>query len=99
MNTLKLLKPGGVSVHTTEYNISSEENIDIPYLAVFGKRFFDELCDEITSEGHYFAPLDLRLGNSPEDDYVYSGGLESHYKMIIGGAVATSIGIFIKKKE
>ena len=97
-NTLKLLKPGGVSVHTTEYNISSEKSSDIPYFAVFGKEFFDELHDEIVSQGHFFAPLDYRLGNHPDDDYisVLERG-DDHFKLLNFKTISTSIGITIIK--
>jgi len=99
-NTLKLLKPGGVSVHTTEYNISSEESSDIPYYAAFGKKFFDELRDEIESQGHFFAPLDYRLGNHPDDDYIsVLENADNHFKLLNFKIVSTSIGITIVKSK
>ena len=100
INSLKVLKPGGVAVHTTEYNISSEDSIDIPYKAVFGKNFFDELRDEVIAQGHYFAPLDYRLGNHPDDDHVpMQASIEDHLKLYVSGTIATSIGIIIVKGE
>lgn len=98
-NTLKLLKPGGISVHTTEYNISSEESFDdVPYQAIYGKNFFDKLQEEITAAGHSFSPLDLRLGNHPDDDYVAPAGKHDvHMKLMLSGNVSTSIGIIITK--
>ena len=100
INTLNVLKPGGVSVHTTEFHLAGDESIDeIPYCTLFGKNFFDSLRDEITSMGHYFAPLDYRLGNHPEDDYVYwlDQPAAQHFKLSVDGHLSTSIGIIIIK--
>lgn len=98
LNTLKLLKPGGISVHTTEFNLSSEDNAGRPYCNVFGKKFFEELQREIVSMGHYFAPLDYRLGDHSDEDYVYNfEGTKSPFKLWIDGCIATSIGIIIIK--
>ena len=99
INSLKTLKPGGVSVHTTEFNLSSEDNeTSIPYCIAYGKKFFDDISKEIKEMGHYFAPLDYRLGDHPADDYVYKWGEpEPHFKVMIGDSVATSFGIIIVK--
>jgi len=97
-NSLKVLKPGGMSVHTTEYNISSEESVDIPYQAAFGKHFLDNLRDELISLGHDVAPFDFRLGNHPDEDYVSPGG-DNHFKLRNFDSVTTSIGLIIKKAK
>jgi len=99
-NALKLLKPGGVAVHTTEYNISSAETIEDPYSAIFGVTFFDNLIARLAEEGHHVAPLDLRLGNHPDEDYIFDfQGEKPHFKLLFYTTVATSIGIIIVKGE
>ena len=99
LNTLELLKPGGISVHTTEFNLSSANNAGVPSDHVFGKDFFDELREEIMSMGHHFAPFDYRLGEHSDDDYVFrrSEELSPHFKLWSYGCIATSIGFYIVK--
>ena len=100
LNTLKLLKPGGVSVHTTEYNLSSNKTAITEWGNVFGQDFFKDLFKEVTSRGYSIAPLDYRLGIHPDEDYVYNWeGNKSHFKLKLGESVATSIGIIIEKTK
>jgi len=97
-NALQLLKPGGIAVHTTEYNISESESVNDPRNAVFGAAFFNELVTNLEIQGHYMEPLDFRLGNHPDDDYIYAfEGTNPHFKLLLYNTVATSIGIIIKK--
>jgi len=97
LNSLKVLKPGGISVHTTDYNITSDFNVDIPHMAVFGRSFFEQLRNETEKMGHTFLPFDLRLGNSPADDCVYWEG-EDEYRMkqLLAGYITTSISLVIR---
>lgn len=100
LNTLDVLKPGGVSVHTTEFNLSTDESVDeIPYYSIYGKNFFNDLRHEITAMGHYFAPFDYRLGEHPDEDYIFKfKEPTAHFKLLIGNYISTSIGIIIVKK-
>ena len=98
LNTLKVLNPGGVSVHTTEFNLSTEGDADTPFGIIFGKTFFESLRDEIIAMGHHFVPLDYRLGNHPDEEYVYRmEGPSLHFKILLNGYISTSIGIIIIK--
>jgi SAM-dependent methyltransferase len=100
LNALKVLKPGGIAIHTTEYNLSGDGNGETIYGIVFGSRFFEELRDEITAMGHDFAPLDFRLGTHPLDDHIIKADEERHhhFKLLLGDYIATSIGIIIQVK-
>jgi len=102
LNTLNTLKPGGVSVHTTEFNLTTDKSYqlqgDNPYTTVFGKSFFEGLYNKIVETGGCFAPLDFRLGNHPDEDYIYNWeGTRNHFKLVLGEVIATSIGIIIIK--
>ena len=99
LNTLKVIKPGGVSVHTTEFNLTSDKSIDIPYNAIYGKDFFESLRKEINDMGHYFATIDYRLGVHPSDDYIsWPDYKDAHFKLNYNGYITTSIGIIVVKK-
>jgi hypothetical protein len=88
-------------VHTTEFHLGGDNTVDdVPFCTLYGKDFLDDLRDEITAMGHYFAPLDYRLGDHPDDDFVYSPRDPSapHFKLSIDGNLVTSLGLFIRAK-
>jgi SAM-dependent methyltransferase len=101
-NQLKTLKPGGWAVHTTEFNISSNDRtLETGDTVVFRMRDIEQLVKELRSEGHYVEELDYSLGGLPEDFAVdvHPYQQEKHLKLQICEYVATSIGIIIQKKK
>lgn len=101
-NQLKTLKPGAWAVHTTEYNVSSEEQtLDNDNTVIFRKKDLEKLADELRSEGHYVEPFDFSMGAFPEDyavDYL-PHKQEVHLKLQINEFVVTSVGLIIRKAE
>jgi SAM-dependent methyltransferase len=98
-NMLKCLKPGGVAVHTTEYNISSYFGVDIPGNSLFGRSDFIEIRNNLISKGHYVEELDFRLGIYSDEDYVaYPPYKKPHFKLSIESNICTSFALIIKKK-
>ncbi|GHV58146.1 hypothetical protein FACS189460_5590 [Deltaproteobacteria bacterium] len=70
-NTLKLLKPGGISIHTTEFNIYSEnETIDNCGSVLFQKKHFEKLSEIINKGGDRLYPINFDLGDGLFDRYV-----------------------------
>jgi hypothetical protein len=101
-NQLKTLKPGGWAVHTTEFNISSNDRtLETGDTVLFRMRDIEQLVKELRSEGHYVEELDYSLGGLPEDFAVdvHPYQEERHLKLQICEYVATSIGIIIQKKK
>jgi SAM-dependent methyltransferase len=100
-NQLKTLKPGGWSVHTTEYNISSN---DVTLLdgstVIYRQRDIERLTNELRSMGHYVEELDFSMGGMPEDFRVdFSPHVQDiHLKLQVDRFVVTSIGLIIQKK-
>jgi SAM-dependent methyltransferase len=99
-NCMNTLKPGGILVFTTEYNITSEEEtIENPYNYVFTKKNIETIIEKLENEGHYVYPLDLRLGNLSGNKYVdlppYHQKL--HLRLLMDGFEVTSIGIIVKR--
>jgi hypothetical protein len=112
-NAMKCLKPGGIAVHTTEFNLSSNSSTILSGSSVvFRKKDFERIAANLVKEGHKI-DLCFKLGETAADNYVdlppynYGGLLYSmrgitphlHLRLIIDGYIATSYGIIIKKKS
>jgi hypothetical protein len=98
--SLACLKPGGIAVHTTEYNVSSNsDTIDYRSTVIFRRQDIERIVAKLSACGHEVAPLDLSEGNMPNDAIVdlppYSQDI--HLKLRIKDYVCTSVGIIIKK--
>lgn len=95
------LKPGGIAVHTTEYNLSSEYNTQNHNSFVFLRSIdFIEICEGLTSQGHSPEPLDFRLDNSEFDNIIsFEGISRPHFKVYSDGYIVTSFGLIIRKGE
>jgi SAM-dependent methyltransferase len=101
-NQLKTLKPGGWAVHTTEFNISSNDvTLDNCDTVVFRMRDLEQLAKELRSEGHFVEELDYSLGGLPEDFQVdvFPHTEDVHLKLQLNEFVVTSIGLIIRKKK
>lgn len=100
-NQLKTLKPGGWAVHTTEYNISSndetQENNDT---VIYRQRDIERIVNELRNEGHFVEELDFSIGGLPEDFIVDTEPHQQkvHLKLQVDKFVVTSIGLIIQKK-
>lgn len=100
-NQLKTLKPGGWSVHTTEFNISSnDETQDHNDTVIFRQRDIEHIVNELRKEGHFVEEIDFSIGGLPEDYQVDVSPhrQEVHVKLQVGRFVVTSLGIIIQKK-
>lgn len=101
-NQLKTLRPGGWSVHTTEFNVSSndetQENNDT---VIYRHRDIEKIAAELRKEGHFVEETDYSLGGLPEDYMVDTEPhlQDIHLKLQVGKYVVTSIGLIIRKKS
>jgi len=101
-NQLKTLKPGGWAVHTTEYNISSNEATqDLNETVIFRQRDIEKVITELRAEGHFVEETDFSMGGMPEDFQVdlTPHRQEVHVKLQVGPFVVTSLGLIIRKKQ
>ncbi len=105
LNSLECLKPGGIAVHTTEYNIHTLlPTVTKGSTVFFQKRHIHRLAQRLVEEGHHVT-LNLHKGNGKLDRHYdfppYSE--EKHLKLIVSKQgkffVATSLGLLIKKKS
>lgn len=98
---MKCLKPGGIAVHTTEYNLSStEQTIDKGTTVIFRRQDIEALIRDLQADGHEVEKLQLDIGGSPEDSLVdippYSGDV--HLKLqLFNEYVSTSVALIVKK--
>lgn len=64
---LDVLKPGGISVHTTEINLNSNiSTITDGYSVIFRRCDIEEICRWMNENGHKMY-VDFRRGNKPMD--------------------------------
>lgn len=96
------LKPGGVAVHTTEYNLSSEtETLVDGNSVIFRKSDLRELVEKLTKKGCRVEPLDFEVGQDPADLVVDEPPYthDPHLRLMIGPYLSTSFGIIVTKLE
>jgi hypothetical protein len=94
------LRPGGVAVHTTEFNLSSNQGtVSSGPTVIYRRADIEQLVSQLTAEGHYVEPLNLDLGNHPlahhVDERPYSS--DRHVRLALYGYAVTSIGLIIRK--
>jgi len=100
-NSMECLKPGGIGVHTTEYNVSSnDDTITEGDVCLYRKRDIEEIVDNLRSQGHKVS-IDFSYGNLPSDSIVdvppYKH--DPHLKLQYGKYVITSVSLIIQKRS
>jgi len=107
----KVLKPGGVMVHTTEYNFGVEEKtLETGPVVLYRRSHFEALARQLTSEGLNVSALDFDLGNKPLDQFIdlppygWAGSelpfnmySNAHLRFAFQGFPYTSIGIIARR--
>ncbi|AMA73253.1 MULTISPECIES: methyltransferase domain-containing protein [Aneurinibacillus] len=101
INQMKCLRPGGIAIHTTEFNVSSnDETLEYGITVLFRKRDIEWMVETLRAAGHSI-DIDYSLGNGQIDSFIDVPPYTSQYhlKLQIGQFVSTSIGLIIKKAE
>lgn len=71
VNSLSVLKPGGIAVHTTEFNYLSEyKTIDNWPTVLFTKKDFLNLKSRVECDGHKLLGPDFTIGNGVLDKFI-----------------------------
>ena len=99
--SIACLVPGGVAVHTTEFNCSSDnDTLDHASTVLFRQRDFLDLANRLRARGHRI-DLTFDLGDQPLDQHVdiapYSA--DRHLKLRIEKWVTTSFGLIVQKSD
>ncbi|HLM74137.1 MAG TPA: methyltransferase domain-containing protein [Polyangiaceae bacterium] len=100
VRAMDCLKPGGVAVHTTEYNLTSNDATPASGATVlFRRRDIEELGNRLRDRGFELLPLNLHPGGDRLDHHVdvppYK--LSPHLRLMISRHAATSLGILIRR--
>jgi SAM-dependent methyltransferase len=100
---LDCLRPGGVAVHTTEFNLSSnDETLASGPSVIYRLRDIEDMIQGLRRRGHHVEPLDIDPGDRDVDRFVdlppYSGpGGIKHLRLDLEGFASTSLGLIIRK--
>lgn len=102
LDSMRLLKPGGIAVHTTEINCSSNEaTIEDGNNVLFRRSDIEQLGDALRNIRCGMTRPDFEMGVHPFDlDYdvpPYFNSGRKHIKLEIGGFVSTSFLIVAHK--
>ncbi|MGI9377331.1 MAG: methyltransferase domain-containing protein [Tsuneonella suprasediminis] len=111
--SLATLRPGGLAVHTLEFNIENDgPTVDNWTTVLFQQRHLEALAARLRSQGHQVEELDFGTGSGPMDHFIdlppwhhdpgenaaVSLGEPLHLKLAIDGFVSTSFGLIVTKK-
>ncbi len=99
-NAMACLKPGGVAVHTTEFNVSSNtRTVDYRTVVIYRRCDMERMVDRLAACGHTIEPFSFETGDLPADritdvpPYAQNGTL----KLLIREYVSTSVGLVVAK--
>jgi SAM-dependent methyltransferase len=94
------VRPGGVAVHTTEYNVSSDQaTVDAGATVLYRRRDLAELTDRLRHDG-YRITLDLTEGDTPTDRHIDVPPFsDTHLRTMLGEYVTTSVALVVEKPE
>ena len=100
-SSLDTLCPGGIAVHTTEFNVSSnDDTIETGGCVIYRERDLLAFKEELEREGHEVAAFDFTRGEGVLDHYVdvppYRD--EPVLRFRFADYTLTSVGIIVRKK-
>lgn len=96
----KTLRVGGVAVHTTEFNLSSnDDTVTKGGTVIYRRKDIEELVQRLRDRGHIVKPFVIGDGSHYWDFHVdvppYSQ--DPHLKLLLMGYVCTSVGIVVHR--
>ena len=107
---MRCLRPGGVAVHTTEFNLDDAgPGLERGPTVLFRRRHLEALFERLAREGHAPLPMDWTAGEDALDRFVdlppYPPAAgwplaplhdTPHLKLSVQGCVATSAGLILR---
>lgn len=101
VNATRLLKPGGMAAHTTEYNVSSNRDTITEGDCIYRRQDIERLDYSLRPVRCGLEPVDFNAGvHSYDLDYdtpPYFGEGPRHIKLLLGGYVSTSMLLVVRK--
>lgn len=113
VSAMKTLRPGGLAVHTTEFNfLEDEKTLDNRPTVLFQRVHFEKLAERLRAAGHKVATLDFDVGTNPLDRFIDMPPYQHdwpahlrpwlseppHIKLSIDGFVSTCFGLIAWKQ-
>ena len=96
----KTLRVGGVAVHTTEFNLSSnDDTVESGGTVIYRRRDIEELVQRLRDRGHIVKPFTVAPDSHYWDFHVDVPPYlhEPHLKLMLQQYVSTSIGIVVTR--
>ncbi|MEG2497610.1 hypothetical protein [Brevundimonas sp.] len=96
-NTLKI---GGVAIHTTELNLSSNDHtVETGHTVLYRRKDLEQLVRQLEDRGHTVQPFLIAPDSLVIDGFVDTPPYEAppHLKLALGGYVTTSAGLVIRR--
>jgi SAM-dependent methyltransferase len=102
LSSMDLVKPGGIAVHTTEFNVASNnETLEAGHSVIYRRRDIEDLDRQLRANACGLSRCDFFAGDDQQDiDFDYPPYFENnrpHVKLLIEGHVATSFLLIIRK--
>ncbi len=97
---MRCLAPGGIAVHTTEFNLSSNDaTVMDGGCVIFRLKDIEWVIAALRDAGHDVEPLDLSTGKRELDRYVDAApySQDRHLRLDLWGYASTSVGLIIRK--
>lgn len=102
VNSIGLLRPGGISIHTTELNLSSNTlTVETGPTVLWRRQDLLRLRDVMSQQGHIVAPFDFFLGDGEVNHYIDLPPFKDapHLRLQLEEFTSTSVGVIIQKKS
>lgn len=94
-NSMGCLTFGGLAVHTTTFNVSSNlDTIDNEETVLFRKQDLEKVAVDLVSRGHYVAQFKYDLGKAPIERHA-----DDELKRTVEDYVTTSFGIIARRGD
>ncbi len=69
--SIDCLKPGGLAIHTTEYNLSSEsDTVTSGWCVLFTRPQIEAVVEKLRAAGHTVEPVSFATGSRPLDQFI-----------------------------
>lgn len=99
--SLECVRPGGIAVHTTEFNLGSNEaTLDSGAVCAYRKRDIEALALRLVERGHRIGTINLQVGTTSSDkviDLPPYRRASLHMKLTYRRHLMTSIGLFVHR--
>jgi SAM-dependent methyltransferase len=107
-NSVRVLKPGGLAVHTTEFTLDQGPTIDNHPIVLYQRGHFEDLAARLRASGHDVMEFNFDPGGGLLDRFVdlppyFNNPLigphhSAHLKLVFDGFTCTSAGIIVKAR-